>query len=123
MSKINNNSMIKINKVLENDFEIDMFSDYGIRKIVNLSGDYFLECNIYFNNQKDLIGQINLNKHIGSINSSGQYIMDMMVTEKHLYNECISKQNRRNINLLINESKKQYWVNLINKYKDEIKVN
>lgn len=122
MGKINYNSITKINKALENNFEVDTFSDYGIRKIVNLSGDYFLECNVYFNNQKDLIGQINLNRHIGSINGSGQCIMDMIITERHLYSECISKQNRRNINLLINESKKQYWVNLINKYKDEINI-
>ena len=120
MSKIKYNQAKKINKLLENGFKLDDFSDYGIRKIIALSNDYFIECDIYFNNNKDLIGRIDLNRHIGSVNGYCEHIIDMILTERHLYNECISKQDRRNINLLINESKNTKWTDLINKYKEEI---
>lgn len=120
MSKILTNQIIKINKELQNGFEVDTFCDYGIRKIVSLDKEYFIECDIYFNRNKDLIAKIDLNRHLGSVNGDGVHILDLMITERHLYNECISKQNRRNMNLLIDASKNPKWNELINNFKEEL---
>ena len=120
MSKIINSR--KINSQLENGFEVDTFCDYGIRKIIKIDAEFFIECDIYFNKNKDLMCKIDLNRHVGSVNGDGQHILDLMITERHLYTECISKQDRRNTNLLINESKNKKWLELITKFKEELNV-
>lgn len=120
MSKLLTNQIIKINKQLENGFEVDTFSDYGIRKIIKIDAELFIECDIYFNNNKDLICKIELNRYIGSYDSNGSMILDLMTPERYLYSECISKQDRRNMNLLIKESKDMKWLKLIDSLMEEL---